>query len=144
MHADSYGICRVIGLRGCGQPSLVCQQSSGFRVRSSGLVAFRPNTEPHTPRSSSQISPQTEATDPKPRTLTPKPETVNPNPTVSLFRSVSQRVLIYSRYGIIAPNHSTVHGSNFGVRRATLKPELEHGNQIWSQGWEHKAAQQVI
>ena len=31
-------------------------------------------------------------------------------------------------------------GSNFGVRRATLKPELEHGKQIWSQGWEHKAA----
>ena len=38
----------------------------------------------------------------------------------------------------------TVHGSNFGVRRATLKPELEHGKQIWSQGWEHKAAPQVI
>ena len=43
-----------------------------------------------------------------------------------------------------ACSSTTVHGSNFGVRRATLKPELEHGNQIWSQGWEHKAAQQVI
>ena len=39
---------------------------------------------------------------------------------------------------------TTVHWSNFGVRRATLKPEPEHGKQIWSQGWEHKAAQQVI
>ena len=38
----------------------------------------------------------------------------------------------------------TVHWSNFGVRRATLKPELELGKQIWSQGWGHKAAQQVF
>ena len=37
-----------------------------------------------------------------------------------------------------------MHRSNFGVRRATLKPELEHGKQIWSQGWEHKTTQQVI
>ena len=41
-------------------------------------------------------------------------------------------------------SENTVHWSSFGVRRATLKPELEHGKQIWSQGWEHKAAQQVI
>ena len=41
-------------------------------------------------------------------------------------------------------NEHTVHWSNFGVRRATLKPELEHGKQNWSQGWEHKAAQQMI
>ena len=46
--------------------------------------------------------------------------------------------------GTLSWDPYTVHGSNFGVRRATLKPELEHGNQIWSQGWEHKAAQQVI
>ena len=38
----------------------------------------------------------------------------------------------------------TVHRSNSGVRRATLKPEPQHGKQIWSQGWEHKAARQVV
>ena len=29
-------------------------------------------------------------------------------------------------------------------KNATLKSELEHGKHIWSQGWKHKAAQQVI